>query len=124
MLGLGWMLDKLGTYYFGPDAYNFFLWLFPLFIIYFPKIEAKILKKELKKASSKIIILSLLNVLGYWLQLKALALAEATRVILIVQSSVILTIFLGAVLLKEKENFIRKILAGLLSLLGVYFLIS
>src|SRR3990167_4509936 len=77
---------------------------------------------ELKTASWKIIALDFLNSAGYYLQLKALTLGEATRVIPIVQASLIFTVLLGIFFLKEKENKIQKIIAGIACFLGVVLL--
>jgi uncharacterized membrane protein len=123
MLGLGWMLDKLGTTYFDPNVYNVFLWTIPIIFIWFPSIKASDLLKEFKNSSWKIVILSGLNVAGSLMQLKALQLTEATKVIPIVQTSSIFTVILGIFILKEKSNIIKKIVAGLLAIAGVYLLI-
>jgi len=123
MLGLGWMLDKLGTQYFNASTYSIFVWTVPIVFIYFPHIKFDAIKTELKLASWKIFLLAGLNVVGYLMQLKALEIAEATRVIPIMQTSTLFTILLGIVLLKERGHIPRKIVAGLMVVLGVYFLI-
>jgi uncharacterized membrane protein len=63
-----------------------------------------------------------INVLAYFLMLKALETQEATRIIPLIQISTLSTILLGIVLLKEKQNVYQKIIAGLLAVIGVYFL--
>jgi drug/metabolite transporter (DMT)-like permease len=121
-LGFGWALDKKGVIFFNSEIYNILVWFFPLFIIYFPYVKFSDIKKEIKISSWKITLLSFLNVVGYFIQLKALALADATRVITIVQTSTLFTVIFGIILLKEKENIPRKILAGIIAVIGVYFL--
>ena len=123
MLGLGWMLDKLGTSYFEPSLYNIFLWTIPILFIWFPRIKTSDLKIEIKNSFWKIAILSGLNVAGYLMQLNALQLTEATKVIPIVQTSSILTVVLGIFVLKEKNNMVKKIIAGLMAIIGVYLLV-
>lgn len=123
MLGLAWMLDKLGAQYFNANTYNIFIWVAPIIFIYFPQIKQKLIKTELKIASWKVFVLSGLNVVGYLMQLKALEVAEATRVIPIVQTSTLFTILLGILLLGEREHISRKIIAGLMAIAGTYFLI-
>jgi len=123
VLGLGWMLDKLGTQYFNASTYNIFIWAVPVIFIYFPHIKLDIIKTELKLASWKIFVLAGLNVVGYLMQLKALETAEATRVIPIVQTSTLFTILMGIIILKEREHIPRKIIAGLMAISGAYFLI-
>ena len=121
-LGIGWMLDKIGARYFTADTYNIFVWTVPLLFIYFPAIDLKTLKHELKLASWKIFVLPGLNVIGYLLQLKAMQMAEATRVIPIVQTCTLFTVICGIVFLNERENIPRKLLAGVIAIIGVFFL--
>ncbi|MBU0708957.1 DMT family transporter [Patescibacteria group bacterium] len=123
MLGLGWMLDKLGTQFFNASTYNIFVWTIPIIFIYFPHIKLQKIKMELKMASWKVFALAGLNVVGYLMQLKALETAEVTRVIPIVQTSTLFTILLGIILLKEREHIPRKIVAGLMAIAGAFFLI-
>lgn len=123
MLGLGWMLDKLGAQHFNASTYNIFVWTIPIIFIYLPRIRFDVIKEELRLATWKIFVLAGLNVVGYLMQLKALETAEATRVIPIVQTSTLFTIMLGIVLLKEREHIPRKIIAGLMAISGAYFLI-
>ena len=123
MLGLGWMLDKLGAQFFSAGMYNIFIWTIPIIFIYFPYIKFSVIKSELKLTTWKIFLLAGLNVVGYLMQLKALETTEATKVIPIVQTSTILTVFMGIIFLKERENIAKKIIAGVMALIGVYFLI-
>jgi drug/metabolite transporter (DMT)-like permease len=122
-LGFGWLLDKKGAMYFSPITYNFFVWLLPLPIIFFPYIKIKDLVDEFKISSWKIIILSALNILGYMLQLKALEIQEATKVIPIIQTTALFTALFGILVLKERENIGRKIIAAIIALAGVFMLI-
>jgi len=123
MLGLGWILDKQGAQLFNPITYNILIWVVPIIFIYFPGIKFEAVKTELKLASWKVILLAGLNVTGYLMQLKALAITEATKVIPIVQTSTIFTVLMGIFLLKEKEYVFRKIIASLIAVSGVYLLI-
>ncbi len=121
-LGLGWALDKKGAIFFNPEIYNVLVWFFPLVIIYLPYLKFSDIKKEIKISSWKIALLSFLNVIGYFIQLKALTLADATRVIPIVQTSTLLTVIFGIFILKEKDNLFKKILAGIIAVIGVFLL--
>lgn len=123
MLGLAWMLDKLGTQYFNANTYSILVWTVPLLFICFPSIKFEIIKLELKAASWKIFLLAGLNVVGYLIQLKALELAEATKVIPIIQTATIFTVVMGIFFLKERTNIKKKLLAGLLAMIGVFLLI-
>jgi uncharacterized membrane protein len=123
-VGLAGMLDKKGVQYFNPQTYNIFVWLFPLLVIIFPYIKIKDIVSEFKLGSWKIIIVAAFNVLGYLFLLKAFELSEATRVIPIVQTSTLFTVLFGIILLKERENIARKIIGGILAVIGIYFLIA
>ncbi len=122
MLGIGWMLDKKGAEYFNINTYNIFVWTIPILFVYFPHIPLKALREELKTASWKIYLLAAINVAGYLLQLKALTLAEATRVIPIVQTSTLFTVIIGVIVLKERDSMAKKFIAGCMAVIGVYFL--
>ncbi|KKP62956.1 MAG: hypothetical protein UR56_C0003G0063 [Candidatus Roizmanbacteria bacterium GW2011_GWC2_34_23] len=121
-LGIGWALDKKGVIFFSPETYNVLVWFFPLFVLYFPYLKFSDIKKEIKISSWKIALLSLFNVIGYFIQLKAQALADATRVIPIVQTSTLLTVIFGIFILKEKDNLFKKIFAGIIAIGGVFLL--
>lgn len=123
MLGLGWMLDKLGTQFFSAAIYSIFLWTVPIVFIVFPFIKIGAIKSELRIASWRVFLLAGLNAVGYLLQLKALQITEATRVIPIIQTSTLFTVLLGIILLKEREHIPRKIIAGIMAVAGAYFLI-
>ena len=122
MLGLGWALDKKGAISFSPEFYNIIVWASGLLIISYPSLSKKEILGEVKIGSWKLILLALVNVAGYFLQLKALTMADATRVVPIVQTTTIATVILGIVLLKERNRIPQKLLAGLLAVTGVILL--
>jgi drug/metabolite transporter (DMT)-like permease len=122
-LGLAWMLDKKGATFFEPNTYSIFVWTVPLAIIYFPYVKTRELVYELRLSSWRFVILAGLNVVGYYLQLQALKMADATRVIPLIQLSTLVTVILGILLLGEKDNIWRKIIAAIIGLAGAYILI-
>lgn len=121
-LGIGWALDKKGVIFFNPETYNVLVWFLPIFILYFPYVKFSDIKKEIKISSWKIALLSFLNVFGYFIQLKAQDLADATKVISVVQTSTLLTVIFGIFILKEREHIVKKILAGVIAVIGVFLL--
>ena len=123
MLGIAVMLDKMGTRYFNANTYNIFAWCAPLLFIVFPGIDIKIIKKELRIASWKVFVLAGFNVFGYLFQLKALELSEATKIIPIIQTSTLFTVLAGILFLKERENVPRKLIAGVIAVVGVFLLV-
>ena len=123
MFGFAMMLDKLGTSYFSPSLYNIIVWTVPIIFVWFPGIKFSDLKKEIKNTSWGIFVLATLDVMAYFMQLKALQETEATRVMPIIQTSTIFTVILGIIILKEKDNVPLKLLSGVMATVGVCFLL-
>jgi drug/metabolite transporter (DMT)-like permease len=125
LLGIGWMLDKKGTVFFTADVYNVLVWFLPLLVVAFPKIDFISIKEEIIRASFwKIALLASFNVIAYFLQLKAMEIADSSRVITIVQTSTIFTIICGVIILKERENIKRKFMAGFMVLVGIALVVQ
>jgi len=124
IVGIAMSFDKAGASNFNSETYSIFLWLLPLIIIYFfPRVKTKDILDEAKLANWKILVLSISNVVAYYLMLKAFTLADATKVILISELTMILTVIGGIIFLKERKNVWVKILASLLAFAGVTLLV-
>lgn len=121
-VGIGMGLDKKGAMYFNPEIYNLILWAVPLIILYLPSMKLKEIVSQYKQFSWKIVLLSFFNFVGYYLGLKALLLADATKVIPIIQLSTIMTVITGAFILNERNNLAKKLLAGIIAMAGVFLL--
>ncbi|NCT55524.1 DMT family transporter [bacterium] len=122
LIAVAWSFDKMGSQLYTPEFFNILVWTFPILFIVFPKIKIQNIKIEWKINNYKIVLISFLNVIGYYLNLKALQIAEATRVIPIIESSVIITVIAGVFLLKEKDSLSKKIIAAILSFVGIILL--
>lgn len=121
-VGIGMGLDKKGAIYFSPEIYNLLLWIFPLIVLYFPSVKIKEIIEQFSKFSWKIVLLSFFNFIGYYLGLKAFLLADAIKVIPVMQLSTLITVIAGIFLLKEKSNLSKKIFAGIIAVFGVFLL--
>ncbi|MFA6016888.1 MAG: DMT family transporter [Patescibacteria group bacterium] len=121
-VGIAAGLDKKGAIYFSPEIYNLLLWVVPLIVLYFPGIKIKEIIDQFKKFSWKIVLLAFFNFVGYYLGLKAFLLADATRVLPIIQLSTIMTVIIGILFLNEKNHMSKKILAGIIAVVGVFLL--
>lgn len=121
-LGLAWVLDKKGALYFGASGYNIIVWTLPVVFVYLPYVKRSKIVYEFKLGSWKIFIMALINVVGYFLQLKALQIGQASKVIPIVQLASLFTVIAGIYILKEKDYAKQKIFAGVVAILGAYLL--
>jgi drug/metabolite transporter (DMT)-like permease len=122
-LGLAWTIDrKIMSSGFSPQFYSLLIWILPLIFIYLPYIPKKDLRLEVSSGSWKIPLLAFFNVFGFFFQLKALSLADASRVIPLVSVSTILTVLGGIIILKEKSNLKNKIIAGIIVFIGILLL--
>jgi uncharacterized membrane protein len=59
------------------------------------------------------------NLLAYYFLLRAFALAEASKVIMIYSTQTVLVVLSGIVLLAERDYIVRKILAAFIVFIGV-----
>jgi uncharacterized membrane protein len=122
-LGLAWTVDKVTSAYYPLPIYAFLGYTASnFFVIYFPTLPLSDMKRELKRTTWKIVLLALCNILAFYSVLKAFSLGEASRVSLVASSYSILTVLLGIILLKERTNIVRKILAGIVVFAGVVLL--
>lgn len=121
-LGLAWMLDKPASSGLSASFYSALMWAIPLPFIALPTLTIPQVKTELRIGWWKIALAAFLNVLGFVLYLKALSLAEASRVIPIVSSSATLVVLGGIIFLNERSHIAKKLIAGALMFIGILLL--
>lgn len=122
-LAVAWTLDKRLSGAVNTTFYSLLIWAGPLPLIFFPKLPLADIKKEIELGSWKTGLMALLNVAGFFFQIKAMTLAEGSRVIPIISSSSILVVLLGTWLLKEREHPWKKLIAGVAATIGVILLV-
>lgn len=122
LAGVGVVLDTYNVRSYDAVSYNvvinFLITL--ILLIYYPKTL-----KQLKSFSSRNFLYRMLP-LGFFTSIQAIAYylalgqgANASQVGPILQAQVIVTVLLAALLLKERDFFLRKIIAALLVSIGV-----
>lgn len=121
-LGLAWMLDKPASVGLPASFYSAIMWVLPVPIVIFPSLPSTVIKREFVSGGWKLALSAFLNVLGFVLYLKALSLAEASRVIPIVSSSATLVILGGIIFLNERTYLMKKLIAGVLMFIGILLL--
>lgn len=125
LFAAGFLNDFSIISYFSLPVYLFIGYLFPGvgLILIQPKAIAKIGFLLNKKRLFLTTLLSLVSIWGIGSIYTAyLAGGEASRIIPVNQSSVIFTVILAAIFLKEKEKLVRKFIGSILVVLGVVFL--
>ena len=122
MLGFAAVFDKPASQGLPVAFYRFAMWIFTLPIIAFPHMKLTELKTEFLIGGWKTALTAFLNVTGFILYLKALSLADTSLVTPVTSTTGTITVLAGIFILKEKKYLGRKILAGILMLIGVLFL--
>jgi drug/metabolite transporter (DMT)-like permease len=122
-LGLAWTLDKKASAYY-PTSFYVFLGYFlsSFYVVPFPTLSFKEIKKEFQLANWKVVLLACLNVLGYYSLVQAFKLGEASNVILILASRSAFTVLAGIFVLKETSNIFRKIIGAVAVTIGILLL--
>lgn len=77
------------------------------------------LKALLSGQGKYAILTALLGALSYWLLLRALVLSDISKVVPIYQSSLVLNVIVGIILLDERDRILHKLFASVIVLLGV-----
>lgn len=117
-LSIAGVIDKLASPYFPLFFYTMLIWIIPLPFIAFPAKPSDI-KTSIKTAGWKIPLLASLNALSLVFFVRALQIGEASKVIPVLSTVTVLTVLGGIVLLGERNDWQRKIIASILATLGV-----
>lgn len=122
VLGLAEMFDKPASANIPINLYSAAMWTLSLPLIALPGFTRKQLVKEFKIGGWKVALTAFLNVFGFVLYLKALAMTDASRVIPIISSLATLVVLGGIIFLHERSHLGRKLIAGILILIGILLL--
>ncbi len=119
LIGIAQIFDKAGAVNFSPALYSVIVWLIPIPFIIFPKLKISHIRQELRQSGIVIFWMSLINVIGYYLALKALEVGTAIQVVPMIQTYSIITVLFAAIFLKEREHLVLKFFAAILALIGI-----
>ncbi len=123
MIGLAQIFDKAGAENFSPALYSIIVWLAPIPFVIFPRLKLSQIKQEIRQSGKSIFIMSLINVIGYYLALKALEVGTAVQVVPMIQTYSIITVIFAAIFLKEREHLLLKFFAAILALIGIQLIL-
>ena len=88
-----------------------------------PPVGKKVIIREFNEMSIiGTAVLALINVVGFFLYLRAFALGDVSSVIIVTSSATVIAILLGIVLLKERDDIPYKILGGVMVLIATVIL--
>lgn len=119
-IGLALTVDKKASSAYPILLYPALVYLIPaLYNLTIPPMPLTTIKNELRLSSWKVAVLSALNLAAYYCVLKAFQIAEVSKVIPVSNSSTILVVLAGVVLLNERSHIIRKMIAAGLVFIGV-----
>jgi len=120
-LGLVRPVDKVAVNFFAPPLYTFFIYIGPVLLMpFFPRlIKFGDIKREIVLGKWLIPLLGLINIFEYYFMIKAYALADASLVVPVVSLSTVFTVIVGIIFLGERDNFVKKIIAGILAFIGL-----
>ncbi|KKU13395.1 MAG: hypothetical protein UX21_C0046G0001 [Microgenomates group bacterium GW2011_GWC2_45_8] len=91
-----------------------------LLMPFFPRlIKFGDIKREIVLGKWLIPLLGLINIFEYYFMIKAYALADASLVVPVVSLSTVFTVIVGIIFLGERDNFVKKIIAGILAFIGL-----
>lgn len=116
--------DKYLLRTFSTGFYNFLLYSFSsIILLAFIGFDFKRIKKEMKIHGPIVLLIGTFFTLGMYFFQLALKLGEVSRVVPVNSSSMIFTILAGIILLGERDNLVKKLIAGVIVFTGVYLLI-
>ena len=127
-LGIGNLFDKYLVSNFSQPVYQCMMFFIPAFLttLIAPRALSKIGDLfQLKKSNILIVVsavfYSIYSFMFFW-AIKAGG--EISRIVPVLQLSTILTVLIGIVFLKERENALRKIIGAIVVVAGVVFIKS
>ena len=114
------IFDKLALNNANPEFVSFYVYLIPAFILMFFTLKKKKEFKSIIKNQYKVVLgASVLGAIFYYTSLKAYALIDVSTVFPIIKTSALITVLLGIIFLKERQNMLRRIIATLIILAGI-----
>lgn len=124
-VGCAYIADKKALEYFQTNLYTFLAFATPLvlFLILF-KNPYERTKQIIRNNAKNALLVGILDCAWYALLMMALSVSEATLVNPILQTSLVVSVIGGIVLLKEKKNLLQKIAGSIVILLGAVIVVS
>ena len=114
------IFDKLALNNANPEFVSFFVYLIPASILLFFTLKKKKEFRSIIKNQYRVVLsASVLGAVFYYSSLKAYSLIDVSTVFPIIKTSALITVLLGIIFLKERQNMLRKIIATLIILAGI-----
>jgi len=121
--GIALTFDKVLTPIYGVFVFSAITYFVPIvYNMFASKLSVKDLTYEVRLSSWKIVVLALCNVMAYGAMIKALTLADASKVIPIATATAPFVVIGGIVFLNERTNISKKIFAAVLIVIAIYLM--
>lgn len=124
ILSFAWLFDAINVRNWGVGTFAFLSYFAPfLLCAFFPPLKLKEIKDELNLTPWwQFLTLGIFGLSGYANLLKAYTLGEASSVTPIITSTTPFVVLFGVILLGERDNLVRKLIASLLALVAIYLM--
>lgn len=123
ILGVAWTFDKILSPIYGVVVFGFLTFFVPaLANAFVPPLPISSMRDELRHASWNMVVLGLLNIVGYGAMTKALIIGDATNVIPIATSTPPLVVLGSVLFLGERKDLSKKMLAVVLVLAAIFLM--
>jgi drug/metabolite transporter (DMT)-like permease len=124
--GLGQLFDGMNSMNFSPAFYaglgTFLPGVVLVIFAFFRKITIKDFVGELRQNWLMILLMSLANTIGYYLLIVTYEFIDKSLAIPLLNLNAAFSVILGMIILKERRNMLRKIIATLVILAAVILL--
>lgn len=118
------ILDKKAIQFFKPETYGFLVYIIPsVFMLPFLINRKKKMYSLLNNKIGKVLLAIVLSSLSYYLLISALKQGEVSVILPISELYTIVAVITGILILGEKENIRRKIVATIFAIIGTVLII-
>lgn len=123
-LGAGWAIDSVVSVNYALPFYTAFTFFASsISNLFFPPLKKEILIEEYKITNLLfLIILAFVNAAGYFLMVKAYSYGVASNIAMLISASDVITIIFAIIILKERSNILKKVIAGIMITIAVLLL--
>lgn len=103
-------------------TYTLVIWLFQSFAVAVPRLSIKAIREEASLHSWRIPVLAAINILALYFTISALKIAPVSQVSPVLACNVVFIALFGIIFLKERDYVLHKLVAALITFVGLFFI--